>query len=125
MNKFCFDTEGEAWSLAVNKKGIIYMKSEQDLEVDPIEKKSAIEEISASPSNKGFDKGFDFSNPSGSHDGFNFSAQNFSPSTVGSGDAGNSNPFVFGTHSQHDSLGKKNINKKFIKTPSLSHFLII
>lgn len=78
------------------------MKSEQDLDVDPIEKKSAIEEISSSPTNKGFD----FSNPSGSHDGFNFSSQNFSPSTAGSGDAGNSNPFVFGTYSQHDSPGK-------------------
>ncbi|XP_043461333.1 E3 ubiquitin-protein ligase MYCBP2 isoform X1 [Leptopilina heterotoma] len=117
MNKFCFDTEGEAWSLAVNKKGIIYMKSEQDLEVDPIEKKSAIEEISSSPTNKGYDKGFDFSNPSGSHDGFNFSAQNFSPSTVGSGDAGNSNPFVFGTHSQHDSLEHEKCVLEKCETP--------
>ena len=78
------------------------MKSEQDLENDPVEKKPAIPDSSFSLNNKGFD----FSNPSSSHDGFNFNAQNFTPSTAGSGDGGNSNPFVFGTYNQHDSPGK-------------------
>ena len=100
-SKYCFDTESEAWSLAVNKSGVTYMKSEQELENDPVEKRPTMPESYFSPNHKGFD----FSNPLDSQDGFNFSAQNFTPSTADSGDGGNSNPFVFGTYNQHDSPG--------------------
>lgn len=34
--KFCFETEGEAWSLAINKHGVAYMKITQDGDDDVI-----------------------------------------------------------------------------------------
>jgi len=78
------------------------MKLEQDLENDPIEKKPMIPDPAVSPSNKGFD----FSVPSVSHEGFNFTTQNYTPDTAESIDSCNTNPFVFGSYNQHDSPGK-------------------
>lgn len=105
MTKYCFDkgrgVEGEAWSLAVNKNGVIYMKFEQDIENDSIEKKPMIPDPTVSPSNKGFD----FSIPSVSHEGFNFTAQNYTPDTADSVEGCNTNPFIFGSYNQHDSPG--------------------
>jgi hypothetical protein len=101
VRKYCFDKGRgvEAWSLAVNKQtGVIYMKLEQDLENDPIEKKP---DLAVSPSNKGFD----FSIPSVSHEGFNFTAQNYTPDTAESVESCNTNPFIFGSYNQHDSPG--------------------
>jgi hypothetical protein len=104
MAKYCFDKgrSVEAWSLAINKQtGVIYMKLEQDLENDPVEKKPMLPDPATSPSNKGFD----FSVPSVSHEGFNFTAQNYTPDTAESVEACNTNPFVFGSYNQHDSPG--------------------
>ncbi|EFN81009.1 Probable E3 ubiquitin-protein ligase MYCBP2 [Harpegnathos saltator] len=105
--KYCFDkgrgVDGEAWSLAINKHGVIYMKIEQDLENDPIEKKPMIPEPTVSPSNKGFD----FSIPSVSHEGFNFTTQNYTSDTTESVEGCNTNPFVFGSYNQHDSPGSE------------------
>ena len=77
------------------------MKLEQDLENDPIEKKPMIPDPAVSPNNKGFD----FSVPSVSHEGFNFTTQNYTPDTAESIDSCNTNPFVFGSYNQHDSPG--------------------
>lgn len=110
--KYCFDKSRgiEAWSLAINKQtSVIYMKLEQELENDPIEKKPMIPDSAVSPSNKGFD----FSVPSVSHEGFNFTTQNYTPE-VESIDSCNTNPFVFGSYNQHDSPGiyhRKNKSK--------------
>ena len=86
MSKYCFDrgrvAEGEAWSLAINKHGVTYMKIEQDLENDPMEKKPAVPDPSVSPNHKGFD----FSVPSVSHEGFNFTTQTYTPGTGESGE---------------------------------------
>ncbi|XP_043522651.1 E3 ubiquitin-protein ligase highwire-like [Frieseomelitta varia] len=107
MAKYCFRKgrapEGEAWSLAVSKHGITYMKIEQDLETDPMEKKPATADSSESPNQKGFD----FSVPSVSHEGFNFTGQNLTPGTAESGEGSNTNPFVFGSYNQHDSPGSE------------------
>ncbi|XP_014476554.1 PREDICTED: E3 ubiquitin-protein ligase MYCBP2 isoform X6 [Dinoponera quadriceps] len=108
VTKYCFDkgrggVDGEAWSLAINKHGVIYMKIEQDLENDPIEKKPMIPDPAASPTNKGFD----FSIPSVSHEGFNFTTQNYTPDTTESVEGCNTNPFVFGSYNQHDSPGSE------------------
>lgn len=103
VTKYCFDKNRsvEAWSLAINKQtGVIYMKLEQDLENDPIEKKPILDPA-ISPSNKGFD----FSIPSVSHEGFNFTAQNYTSDTAESIEGCNTNPFVFGSYNQHDSPG--------------------
>jgi len=105
VTKYCFDKSRdiEAWSLAINKQtNVIYMKLEQDLENDPIEKKPMIPDPAVSPSNKGFD----FSVPSVSHEGFNFTTQNYTPDTAESIDSCNTNPFVFGSYNQHDSPGR-------------------
>ena len=106
MAKYCFRKgrapEGEAWSLAVSKHGITYMKIEQDLEIDPTEKKPATAADSSESPNQ---KGFDFSVPSVSHEGFNFTGQNLTPGTAESGEGSNTNPFVFGSYNQHDSPG--------------------
>ncbi|KAG7189537.1 hypothetical protein KM043_017228 [Ampulex compressa] len=103
MTKYCFDkgrnAEGEAWSLAINKHGVTYMKNEQDLENDPAEKKLAAPDPSVSPAAKGFD----FSMPFLSPEAFNFTAQNYTPGTAESGEGGSTNPFVFGAYNQHDS----------------------
>lgn len=103
--KYCFRkgrvAEGEAWSLAVSKHGVTYMKIEQDSENDPTERKAAAPDPSLSPNHKGFD----FSAPSVSHEGFNFTAQNLTPGTADSGEGSNTNPFVFGSYNQHDSPG--------------------
>lgn len=106
MSKYCFDrgrvAEGEAWSLAVNKHGVTYMKIEQDLENDgTMEKKPIVVDPSVSPSHKGFE----FSVPSVSHEGFNFTTQTFTPGTAESGEGSNTNPFIFGSYNQHDSPG--------------------
>lgn len=104
VGKYCFDKGGrvEAWSLAINKQtGVIYMKLEQELEHDPIEKKSMLPDSAVSPGNKGFD----FSVPSVSHEGFNFTTQNYTPDTADSVEGTNTNPFVFGSYNQHDSPG--------------------
>ncbi|XP_017881860.2 E3 ubiquitin-protein ligase MYCBP2-like isoform X6 [Ceratina calcarata] len=125
MAKYCFRKgripEGEAWSLAVSKHGVTYMKLEQDLENDPIEKKPTMQDPSDSPNHKGFD----FSMPSVSHEGFNFTAQNFTPGTAESGEGSNTNPFVFGSYNQHDSPGsdkltseKTEVSPKFSKPHS-------
>ncbi|XP_032681431.1 E3 ubiquitin-protein ligase MYCBP2 isoform X1 [Odontomachus brunneus] len=107
VTKYCFDkgrgVDGEAWSLATNKHGVIYMKIEQDLENDPIEKKPMIPDPIVSPSNKGFD----FSIPSVSHEGFNFTTQNYTPDATESVEGCNTNPFVFGSYNQHDSPGSE------------------
>ncbi|RLU26230.1 hypothetical protein DMN91_000023 [Ooceraea biroi] len=100
--KYCFDKgrSMEAWSLAINKQtGVIYMKLEHDLENDPVEKKPMLPDPAVSPSNKGFD----FSVPSVSHEGFNFTTQNYTPDTADSVEGCNTNPFVFGSYNQHDS----------------------
>lgn len=105
MAKYCFRKgrvpEGEAWSLAASKHGITYMKIEQDLEIDSMEKKPATADSCESPNQKGFD----FSVPSVSHEGFNFTGQNLTPGTAESGEGSNTNPFVFGSYNQHDSPG--------------------
>lgn len=106
MAKYCFGkgrvAEGEAWSLAVSKHGVTYMKMDQDLENDPIEKKPVAADPSSSPNHKGFD----FSAPSVSHEGFNFTTQNYTPGTAESGEGSSTNPFVFGSYNQHDSPGE-------------------
>lgn len=110
VTKYCFDKGrgAEAWSLAINKQtGVIYMKLEQDLENDPIEKKPMIPDPAVSPSNKGFD----FSIPSVSHEGFNFTAQNYTPDTGESVESCNTNPFIFGSYNQHDSPGTESRSK--------------
>lgn len=100
-SKYCFNSEDEAWSLAINKHGVAYMKLEQELENDQAEKKHALPDGSFSHDNIGFD----FSAPSGSNDGFNFTSRHFTPSTAGSAEGNNVNPFVFGSYNQHDSPG--------------------
>lgn len=104
--KFCFDTEGEAWSLAINKHSVAYMKLDQP-EITENDQGAEKHTTPGDPSfPAGNNKGFDFSTPSGSHEGFNFTAPNFTPGTGGSADAANNtNPFVFGSYSQHDSPG--------------------
>lgn len=100
--------EGEAWSLAINKHGVTYMKIEQDLENDPMEKKPAVPDPFVSPNHKGFD----FSVPSVSHEGFNFTTQTYTPGTGESGEGSNTNPFIFGSYIQHDSPGTYTIGYK-------------
>lgn len=106
MAKYCFRkgrvAEGEAWSLAVSKHGVTYMKIEQDLENEPMERKTAAPDPSLSSPNH-HHKGFDFSAPSVSHEGFNFTAQNLTPGTADCGEGSNTNPYVFGSYNQHDS----------------------
>ncbi|XP_046604041.1 E3 ubiquitin-protein ligase MYCBP2 isoform X2 [Neodiprion virginianus] len=99
--KYCFHPEDEAWSLAVNKHGVVYMKIEQELENDQAERKLMMPDATFSHDNIGFD----FSAPSGSNEGFNFTTRNFTPGTGGSGEGNNINPFVFGSYNQHDSPG--------------------
>lgn len=105
IRKYCFRkgrvAENEAWSLAVSKHGITYMKIEQDFATDPVEKKPAV----ADPSELPNQKGFEFCVPSVSHEGFNFTGQNLTPGTTESGEGSNTNPFVFGSYNQHDSPG--------------------
>lgn len=75
------------------------MKAKHDSENEPPEKRTPItvETTTKSPVNKGFD----FSIPSGSHDGFAFSTPNFSATIAGNSDPGESiNPFVFKSRSQ-------------------------
>ncbi|XP_015429888.1 PREDICTED: E3 ubiquitin-protein ligase MYCBP2-like [Dufourea novaeangliae] len=125
MSKYCFDrgrvAEGEAWSLAISKQGVTYMKTENDLENDTAEKKPIVVDPSDSPNHKGFD----FSVPSVSHEGFNFTAQNCTPGTAESGEGSNTNPFIFGSYNQHDSPGsdklaleKTEVSPKFSKPHS-------
>lgn len=104
--KYCFNkgrsvVDCEAWSLAINKLGVSYMKIEQDVENDLVEKKSIVSDLAISPSNKGFD----FSVPSVSHEGFNFTTQNCTLDTTESVEVCNTNPFVFGSYNQHESPG--------------------
>ncbi|XP_043286736.1 E3 ubiquitin-protein ligase MYCBP2 isoform X2 [Venturia canescens] len=120
--KYCFNTEGEAWSLAINKHGVAYMKVDQaetiENDIGTLDKRAVNgDNIFAS----GNIKGFDFSTPSGSQEGFNFTAPNFAPGTAGSADSGNNtNPFVFGSYSQHGSPGsdKNEVSPKFTKPHS-------
>ncbi|XP_076623337.1 MYC binding protein highwire isoform X2 [Colletes latitarsis] len=125
MAKYCFDrgrmADGEAWTLAINKNGVAYIKIDHDLENDPMEKKLVIADPSVSPSHKGFD----FSVPSVSHEGFNFTTQNYTPGTAESGEGSNTNPFIFGTCNQHESPGsdrfameKTDVSPKFSKPHS-------
>lgn len=80
------------------------MKFEQEPEADPVEKKAALPDQSVQLKDHK-NKGFDFSVPSVSHEGFNFTTQNFTPGTGESGENSNTNPFVFGSYNQHDSPG--------------------
>ncbi|XP_035719406.1 E3 ubiquitin-protein ligase MYCBP2-like isoform X2 [Vespa mandarinia] len=126
--KYCFDKgrciESEVWSLAINKHGVEYMKFEQEPEADPVEKKAALPDQSVQLKDHK-SKGFDFSVPSVSHEGFNFTTQNFTPGTGESGENSNTNPFVFGSYNQHDSPGserftpdKTDVSPKFSKAHS-------
>lgn len=75
------------------------MKAKHDSENEPPEKRTPItvESTTKSPVNKGFD----FSIPSGSNDGFAFSTPNFSATIAGNSDYSESvNPFVFKSRSQ-------------------------
>ncbi|XP_026302017.1 E3 ubiquitin-protein ligase MYCBP2 isoform X8 [Apis mellifera] len=129
MAKYCFRkgrvAEGEAWSLAVSKHGVTYMKIEQDLENEPMERKTAAPDPSLSSPNH-HHKGFDFSAPSVSHEGFNFTAQNLTPGTADCGEGSNTNPYVFGSYNQHDSPSgsdrftpeKADVSPKFSKAYS-------
>ncbi|XP_076287336.1 MYC binding protein highwire isoform X6 [Lasioglossum baleicum] len=126
MSKYCFDrgriADGEAWALAVTKLGYVtFMKIELELENDAAEKKPIIADPSVSPSHKGFD----FSVPSVSHEGFNFTPQNYTPSTAESGEGSNTNLFIFGSYNQHGSPGsdkptleKTDVSPKFSKPHS-------
>lgn len=116
--KYCFNTEGEAWSLAINKHGVAYMKVDQaetiENEIGTMDKRTVNGDNIFTSGNI---KGFDFSTPSGSQEGFNFTAPNFAPGTAGSADSGNTtNPFVFGSYSHHGSPGETG------KQNSPSHF---
>lgn len=81
------------------------MKVSQESENEPPEKKTPLTADSVtSPDNN---KGFDFSVPGGSNEGFAFSTPNFIPVTGGSGDnAESANPFVFKCNSQQGSPGQ-------------------
>ncbi|XP_074101339.1 MYC binding protein highwire isoform X2 [Cotesia typhae] len=121
-SKYCFNP-GEAWSLAIDKHGTIHMKAKHDSENEPPEKRTPItvETTTKSPVNKGFD----FSIPSGSHDGFAFSTPNFSATIAGNSDPGESiNPFVFKSRSQSSpgsdkyNLEKNDVSPKYSKVHS-------
>lgn len=109
-SKYCF-SEGEAWSLAVNKHGVAHMKVKQESEVD-----TEIRVPNSKEAGSPITKGFDFSTPSGSNEGlFNFTSH-FPP-------AGETNPFVFGSSSHQgspasDKCGgdKNDVSLKFMKT---------
>ncbi|KAL7297667.1 hypothetical protein TKK_0009333 [Trichogramma kaykai] len=45
-SKYCFSSEGEAWSLAINKHGVVYMKITHDNELNTMEKKPLMAEVS-------------------------------------------------------------------------------
>ncbi|XP_011315230.1 E3 ubiquitin-protein ligase MYCBP2 isoform X2 [Fopius arisanus] len=83
-SKYCFN-EGEAWSLAVNKHGMVHMKivntkDELDSDVNGIQGSKDL------PAGSPLTKGFDFSTPSGSNEGlFNFTCQNAFASGTGAG----------------------------------------
>ncbi|XP_066580931.1 E3 ubiquitin-protein ligase MYCBP2 [Prorops nasuta] len=119
-NKFCFDKtrdmEGEAWSLAIDKHFITYMKMEQDSDNETVEKKVVITDSSVSPTHQGFD----FCAPSMSQ-GFNFSGQNFIPTSAEVGESSGTNPFVFGSCNQYDSPGSDRFTpEKIDACPKLS-----
>lgn len=82
--KYCFGSTTQAWSLAINKQGVMYMKTDSDFEIN-------------SPENKGYD----FSLPSASHEGYNFATHNFSSVDT----ANSAAPFIFGTHTRNDLTG--------------------
>ncbi|KAK0177727.1 hypothetical protein PV328_001747 [Microctonus aethiopoides] len=125
--KYCFNDK-EAWTLAIDKHGTAHMKviHNETRGNNITEKKVPIAAVDSvmSPGNKGFE----FSIPSSSHEGFPFSTVNFSSRNGGSGsvDQGDTaNPFVFRSQSQQDSPGsdrftpeKSEISPKFTKPHS-------
>ncbi|XP_031781072.1 E3 ubiquitin-protein ligase MYCBP2 isoform X6 [Nasonia vitripennis] len=120
-SKYCFENDGEAWSLAINKHGVAYMKITQDTDEDIANKKQVLADLTPTnqyqtPNHKGYDKSP--SMPSGSQENDQHNAQQqarslqncIPPGSAGSGEGLNSS-FLFGTYStgikqqQHDSLG--------------------
>ncbi|PNF26998.1 hypothetical protein B7P43_G12703, partial [Cryptotermes secundus] len=112
MRKFCFNTEGEAWSLALSRSDVVYLKKEGVVDGEcAMETQPQIEENSFSPHKRGFD----FSSNTNATAlvtadgaGFNFgSTMSGLKDTPPPGSAGssNTNPFVFGAFGQESRLG--------------------
>lgn len=99
-DKYCFNTDGEAWSLAIGHNNILYLGSVGDREASP-QIPNSIEDFPQAGSSK---KGFNFSQnlpephfSFGSHGSFN----DCLASTSAEHSPGN--PFVFGHSSKSES----------------------
>lgn len=46
-NKYCFENDIEAWSLAINKHGVAYMKTTEDTDKDISDKKQLLVDLTA------------------------------------------------------------------------------
>ncbi|XP_034938609.1 E3 ubiquitin-protein ligase MYCBP2-like isoform X2 [Chelonus insularis] len=112
--EYCY-SDGEAWSLAIDKNGVTRMKVNHDVEIEPPEKRTpyAVENI------KSPGKAFEFSTPSGSREGFVFTTPNFSAG-IGSGTSDqyeSTNPFVFKSFNQGSPRSERIVSEKSEVSP--------
>ncbi|XP_047115899.1 E3 ubiquitin-protein ligase highwire-like [Schistocerca piceifrons] len=108
MRKFCFNTDGEAWSLALSRTDVIYLKKEGQVESEQMEMQSHTTENIFSSPKRGFDFSQNtssslFSNSEGA--GFNFASPlpSSKDSSAPGSSASSTNPFVFGSTSYLDT----------------------
>lgn len=108
MEKYCFNTDSDAWSLAIDQHNILYLGNSNDSECQP-----NITESSVSRKHK---RGFNFSYKS-DETNFAFSA---SKSSSSSGSV-STNPFIFGVPGS-PKMQKK--DKKESKIPNIPKWLM-
>lgn len=99
-DRYCFNTDGEAWSLAMGHNNILYLGTVGDREAH-LQIPNSIEDLpKASSSKRGFNFGQNLPEPHfsfGSHGSFNQAQPN------NSADLSAGNPFVFGDTSKSES----------------------
>lgn len=115
--KYCFNLDSEAWSLAIGQNNVLYLGSVNDSDGVP----KLTNDLDSSRKHK---RGFNFSCSKPPETNFAFSAQTASPLISGNcEEIASTNPFIFGETAQHDSQKMQKKEKKDGKLSSLPKWL--
>ncbi|KAB0796834.1 hypothetical protein PPYR_10895 [Photinus pyralis] len=117
--KYCFNIDGEAWSLAMGHNNVLYIGTLSDMDKDVVPQLCADQESPRVNSNK---RGFDFTHnsvPSTGESTFSFGVGRQPLKTpIPSADALATNPFVFGDKSQDSPKVPRREKSKDCSKPS-------
>lgn len=99
-DKYCFNTDGEAWSLAMGHSNVLYLGAVNDMDKEIHPQISTTEDTSKS--NK---RGFDFTHTivPNTDSSYSFGTRPLPAPSIKYSDSSSTNPFVFGDNGRPES----------------------